>query len=252
MYLIVANWKMNKTVKETEEYLAEFKPLVKDIDNIEIVITPPCVSLYTASESLKDSNIKLGSQNMFYKDSGAFTGEVSPMMLKELNVEYVLLGHSERRHIFGERDDLINKKIVSAIENGIKPILCVGETLEEKEQGKTFSVIERQIKNGLAGVEREANYIDIAYEPVWAIGTGVSATPEDANKSHKFIKEILDDISSGNSQETRVLYGGSVKDSNAESLIKEEFIDGLLVGTASLNPQSFYEIIQKVMWIIKV
>jgi len=247
MYLIVANWKMNKTVKETKEYLADFKPLVKDINNVEILIAPPFTSLYTASESLKDSNIKLGSQNMFYKESGAFTGEISPLMLKELNVKYVILGHSERRNILGERDDLINRKIVSAIENGIRPILCVGETLEEKEQGKTFSVIERQIRKGLAGVEREANYIDIAYEPVWAIGTGVSATPEDANKAHKFIKEFLDDISSGNSQKTRVLYGGSVKGNNAGNLIKKEFIDGFLVGTASLNPQGFYEIIRRVI-----
>ncbi len=247
MYLIMANWKMNKTIRETEEYLTEFKPMIKDIEDIEISIAPPFTSLYTASKSLEDSSIKLCSQNMFYKSSGAFTGEISPLMLKELNVEYVLLGHSERRHIFGERDDLINKKIVSAIENGIKPILCVGETLEEKEQGKTFSVIERQIRNGLAGVEREANYIDIAYEPVWAIGTGVSATPEDANNVHKFIKEILDEISSGNSKKTRVLYGGSVKGNNAGNLIKEEFIDGFLVGSASLSPKSFYEIIEKMI-----
>ena len=247
MYLVVANWKMNKTVEETRNYIKEFKPLVKDINNVEIAIAPPFTSLYIASEEIKESNIKLCGQNMYYKEKGAFTGEISPIMLKELNVEYVILGHSERRHIFGERDSLINKKIISAIENEIRPILCVGETLEEKEQGKTFSVIERQIRNCLAGIEKEVNLIDIAYEPVWAIGTGVSATPEEANNVHKFIKEILNEISYGNYKKTRVLYGGSVKGENAESLIKEEFIDGFLVGSAGLKPTTFYEIIQKLV-----
>ena len=247
MYLIAGNWKMNKTVKETKEYLEKFKPLVNNIENVEILITPPFTSLYVASELLKDSNIKLGAQNMFYEKRGAFTGEISPIMLKELNVKYVMVGHSERRHIFGEKDELINKKVISAIENELRPILCVGETLEEKEQGKTFAVIERQIRNGLAGIEREANYIDIAYEPVWAIGTGVSATPEEANNVHKFIKELLNEISSNNSDKTRVLYGGSVKGKNAKSLIEKEFIDGFLIGTASLEPESFFEVIQKVI-----
>lgn len=247
MYLVAANWKMNKTIEETKDYINEFKPLVKDINNIEILIAPPFTSLCVASEELKDSNVKLCGQNMHYKEEGAFTGEISPLMLKDLNVEYVILGHSERRHIFGERDDLINKKVISAIEKEIRPILCVGETAEEKEQGKTFSVIERQLRKGLAGVEREVNFIDIAYEPVWAIGTGVSATPENANKVHKFIREILDDISNGNCKKTRILYGGSVKGENAGDLIKEEFIDGFLVGSAGLNPHSFYEVIKNLI-----
>jgi len=246
MALVIANWKMNKTVKETEEYIDTFKDLVKDIDNVEIGIAPPFTSLYKAMEGLKDSNIKLVAQNMFYKDKGAFTGEISPLMLKELNVEYVLLGHSERRHIFGEKDDLINKKVISAIEYGIRPILCVGETLEEKEQGLTFKTIERQIRNGLAGVEKEANYLDIAYEPVWAIGTGQSAKPEEANKVHKFIKELLNDISGGKSENTRVLYGGSVKPNNAKGLIKEEYIDGFLIGSAGLDPHTLYDVISEI------
>ena len=247
MYLIAGNWKMNKTVKETKEYLEKFIPLVAGVNNVEIILVPPFTSLYVASEILKDTNIKLGAQNMFYKKEGSFTGEVSPVMLKELNIEYVIVGHSERRQVFGEKDDLINKKVISAIENGLRPILCVGETLEEKEQGKTFATIERQIRGGLAGVEREVDYLDIAYEPIWAIGTGVSATPEEANKVLKFIKELLEDLSYGNSKNTRVLYGGSVKGKNAKDLIKEEYINGFLVGSASLEPESFSEIIHKVI-----
>ncbi len=246
MYLVAANWKMNKTISETVDYINKFLPKVKDMEGkVEIMIAPPFTALQTLSERLSNSSVKLGSQNMFYKKSGAFTGEISPIMLKELNVEYVILGHSERRHILGEKDDFINKKVISAIENEIRPILCVGETLEEREQGLTFKVVERQIRRGLAGVEKEINNIDIAYEPVWAIGTGVSASPEDANEVHKFIKELLVEISSIGNIKTRILYGGSVKGNNAGSLISQEFIDGFLVGTASLKPETFLEVLEK-------
>ncbi len=252
-YLVAANWKMNKNVGDTLEYLDIFLPSVKDLTKIEIMIAPSFTALSSASIRLDSAkkegeyNVKLGAQNMHYMEKGAFTGEISPLMLTELNVDYAILGHSERRHIFGEKDDLINKKVVSAIEHGIRPILCVGETIEEREQGKTLSVVERQIRNGLAGVEKDMVYIDIAYEPVWAIGTGVNATPQQAQEVHRFIRSLINEISKGNDQKTRILYGGSVNEKNARDLIKEPNIDGFLVGTASLDPEKFYRIITEVM-----
>ena len=252
-YLVAANWKMNKTVGETLEYLEVFLPSVKDLMHIDIMIAPPFTALSSASIKLDaakkegEYNVKLGAQNMYYVDKGAFTGEISPLMLTELNVEYVILGHSERRHIFGEKDNLINKKVIAAVEHGLRPILCVGETIEEREQGKTLSVVERQIRNGLAGVERDMVYIDIAYEPVWAIGTGVNATPEQAEEVHRFIRSLINEISKGNDHKTRILYGGSVNEKNARDLIKEPNINGFLVGTASLDPERFYKIITEVL-----
>ncbi|ACO04617.1 MAG TPA: triose-phosphate isomerase [Persephonella sp.] len=252
-YLVAANWKMNKTVGETLEYLDRFLPSVKDLLSVDIMIAPPFTALSSASIRLDaakkegEYNVKLGAQNMYYVEKGAFTGEISPVMLNELDVEYVILGHSERRHIFGEKDDLINKKVITAVETGIRPILCVGETLEEREQGKTLSVVERQIRNGLAGVEKDMAFIDIAYEPVWAIGTGVNATPEQAQEVHRFIRSLINEISKGNDSNTRILYGGSVNEKNARDLIKEPNVDGFLVGTASLDPERFYKIITEVL-----
>ncbi len=252
-YLIAANWKMHKTVGETLEYLEVFLPSVKDLTNVEIMIAPPFTALSSASiklDSVKkegEYNVKLGAQNMFYAEKGAFTGEISPVMLNELNVDYVILGHSERRHIFGEKDELINKKVVAAVESGLRPILCVGETLEEREQGKTLSVVERQIRKGLAGVEKDMEFIDIAYEPVWAIGTGVNATPEQAQEVHMFIRSLINEISKGRDEKTRILYGGSVNEKNARELIKEPNVDGFLVGSASLDPERFYKIITEVL-----
>jgi triosephosphate isomerase len=252
-YLVAANWKMNKTVGDTLEYLDMFLPSVKDLTKVEIMIAPPFTALSSASIRLDaarkegEYNIKLGAQNMHFEEKGAFTGEISPLMLTELEVDYVIIGHSERRHIFGEKDDLINKKVISAVEHGIRPILCVGETIEEREQGKTLSVVERQIRNGLAGVERDMVYIDIAYEPVWAIGTGVNATPQQAQEVHRFIRSLINEISKGNDNKTRILYGGSVNEKNARDLIKEPNIEGFLVGTASLDPERFYKIITEVL-----
>ncbi|NPA58130.1 MAG: triose-phosphate isomerase [Aquificae bacterium] len=252
-YLVAGNWKMNKTVGETLEYLELFLPAVKDLTKVEIMIAPPFTALSSASIKLDaarregEYNVKLGAQNMYYEEKGAFTGEISPLMLTELEVEYVILGHSERRHIFGERDSLINKKVISAVEHGIRPILCVGETIEEREQGRTLSVVERQIRNGLAGVERDLVYIDIAYEPVWAIGTGVNATPEQAQEVHRFIRSLINEISKGNDHKTRILYGGSVNEKNARELIREPNVDGFLVGTASLDPERFYKVITEVL-----
>ncbi len=242
-YLIAANWKMNKTVGESLEYINIFKNLVQDIDTVDIMIAPSFTALASLSVLLEKTNISLGAQNMFYIERGAYTGEISPLMLTELNVKYVIIGHSERRHIFGEKDEIINKKILSAVEFGLRPILCVGETLEERELGKTMNVVERQIKLGVAGLEKEIGLLDIAYEPVWAIGTGVNATVEQAQEVHLFIRNLINDISKGNDTDTRVLYGGSVNDKNAKDLIKAKNVEGFLVGTASLDPNKFYKII---------
>ncbi len=252
-YLIAANWKMNKTVTDTLEYLELFLPSVKDLFEVEIMIAPPFTALSSASIKLDaakkegEYNVKLGAQNMYYEEKGAYTGEISPLMLNELEVDYVILGHSERRHIFGEKDELINKKMFSAIEHGLRPILCVGETLEERELGKTLNVVEAQIRKGLAGIEKDMPFLDIAYEPVWAIGTGKNATPEQAEEVHKFIRSLINEMSKGNDDKTRILYGGSVNENNASDLIKQPNVNGFLVGSASLDPNRFYKIITKVL-----
>lgn len=242
-YLVAANWKMNKTVAESLSYIETFKELVKDIDIVDVMIAPPFTALSSISLELGNTNIKLGAQNMYYQEKGAFTGEISTIMLTELNVRYVILGHSERRHIFGEKDDLINKKVHAALDYGLRPIVCVGETLEERELGTTLNVVERQIKTAFAGRYAEIGLCDIAYEPVWAIGTGKNATGEQAEEVQKFIRELINDLSKGNDKTTRILYGGSVNENNTKELIKQKHIDGFLVGTASLQPDKFYKII---------
>ncbi len=246
-YLVAANWKMNKTAADSVDYLEKFLPAVEDLTTVDIMIAPPFTALSSASLLLEKSHVSLGAQNMHFAESGAFTGEISPVMLLEFDTEYVILGHSERRHIFGEKDSLINQKMVSAVEHGIRPILCVGETLEERELGKTLNVVEHQIRAGLAGIEEDMVYIDIAYEPVWAIGTGKTATPEQAEEVHRFIRSLINELSKGKDEKTRILYGGSVNENNARNLIKEDHIDGFLVGTASLDPNKFYKIITEVL-----
>ncbi|RUM32484.1 MAG: triose-phosphate isomerase [Aquifex sp.] len=241
--LIAANWKMNKTVKETEEYIKKFLKFVEHPESREILICPPFTSLHVASQLLQGTGVKLGAQNCHYEKKGAYTGEISIPMLQELGCEYVIVGHSERRHIFGETDELIHKKIVACLEMGIRPILCVGEKKEEREAGMTFKVIETQIKLALAGVEEHIDKIDIAYEPVWAIGTGTPATPEDAVEVHTFIRNLLNELNPNNEGKTRILYGGSVKPDNAKEFMKHDAIGGLLVGTASLDPESFAKIV---------
>jgi len=240
--LIPGNWKMHKTPRQTVEYFEEFKPLVEGLTNIELLICPPFIDIPAAVDSVKGSPIKIGGQNCFYEKEGAFTGEISPVMLREAGCEYVILGHSERRHIFGESDEVINKKVVAALEEGLRVILCVGETLQERESGLTFTVIETQLKLGLSGVEDKLDKVDIAYEPVWAIGTGVAAKPEDAEEVHRFIYDKLRELNPQKAEKVRVLYGGSVKPSNAESLLSQPHIRGVLVGGASLKPDSFAQI----------
>ena len=244
--LIAGNWKMHKTVQEAVELVRELKELVSDVKDRDILVCPPFTALYAVSRELEGSNIALGAQNMFYEEKGAFTGEISPLMVKDVGCSYVILGHSERRHIFGETDELINKKVLSAVNHGLIPILCVGETLQEREEDKTKEVIERQVKEGLKGLNETSEFV-IAYEPVWAIGTGKTATPELAEKVHSFIREILAEMFGKEKADSiRILYGGSVKPENAAGLMSQPNIDGSLVGGASLKAESFAKIVKSI------
>lgn len=244
MKLISANWKMNMTPSQTKEYLYNFLPLVEDVKDREILLCVPFTSLCIASEMLKDKHVKFGAQNVHYEPKGAFTGEISVGMLKDLGVSYVIVGHSERRWLFGESDEIINKKLIACLGSGIRPILCVGERQDEREAGLTFKVIETQVKLALSSLEDYTDMIDIAYEPVWAIGSGNPATPEDAQKVHRFIKELLESLNKNYKGTTRILYGGSVNTHNASEFMKMPDIDGLLVGGASLDPEAFSQIVK--------
>ncbi|MHB1393381.1 MAG: triose-phosphate isomerase [Clostridia bacterium] len=243
--LIAGNWKMNKTVSEAVKLVEDLKPLVKGAD-AEVVVCPTFVCLSDAVKAANGSNIGVGSQNMHYKDSGAYTGEISPVFLKDMKVEYVILGHSERRQYFKEDDSEINKKVIAALNYGLKPILCVGETLEQRETGVTFDVITTQVKGCLAGLEsRNLDDLIIAYEPVWAIGTGKTATSQDANEVIGFIrKQLRENLGNEVADKTRILYGGSVKASNTKELMGMPEIDGALVGGASLDAEEFSKIVK--------
>jgi len=241
--LIAGNWKMYKTPKESVEFIKGLKESIKTYSDRDILVCPPFTSLFSVSEILKEASIKLGAQNVFFEDEGAFTGEISPKMLKEIGVEYVICGHSERRNIFGETDEIINKKVKKTVSTGMTAILCVGEKLKEREQGETFNVIKRQVERCLEGI-KETEGIVIAYEPVWAIGTGKNATPEQAEEVHSFIRGIIEKHYGKNSAEDIIiLYGGSVKPENIDSLMAQKDIDGALVGGASLKLDSFLRIV---------
>jgi len=244
--MVAGNWKMNKTLSETATLLTELKPLLTEFDNVDLVVCPPFVDLSLAFEMLKDSKIKVGAQNLHWEGSGAYTGEVSAPMLKEI-CGYVIIGHSERRAMFGESDETVNKKIFAALGSDLQPIVCIGETLEENEAGLTGEVVGRMVREGLKGLSREeAVKIVLAYEPVWAIGTGKTATPEQANSVHKdIIRPILREMFGeeiGNA--IRILYGGSVKPSNAAELFGQSDIDGGLIGGASLKAEDFVGIVK--------
>lgn len=245
--VIAGNWKMNKNLSETIELVSGIKNEISNGEiNADVIICPPYISLESANALVKDTAIALGAQNMHQENSGAFTGEVSADMLKSVGCEYVILGHSERRTIFKETDELINEKLKKAISSGLKPIFCVGETLNERENGTTEKVVETQIREGLSGLS-EANLSDliIAYEPVWAIGTGKTATPEQAQEVHKFIRKLLtDSFSAELAENTIIQYGGSVKPDNAAELFTQPDIDGGLIGGASLKADSFAAIIK--------
>jgi|UniRef100_A0A7C4VW96 triosephosphate isomerase len=234
---------MNKTPSEAQLFANTLVNALAGFNSFDIYIAPVFVALDRVREVVSSSNIKLAAQNMYYEDSGAFTGEVSPKMLKELGVQAVIIGHSERRRIFGETDELINKKIKKALAEGLTPIFCIGETLEERQKGLTFCVLEKQVREGLYGIDaEEVKRVVIAYEPVWAIGTGVVATPEQAQEAHEFVRSLLAKIYSDEvAQSVTILYGGSVTPENFFGLFVKPDIDGALVGGASLK-ESFVEL----------
>ena len=238
---IAGNWKMNTTISETESLLEALKPLLEKVKGVDVAVAPPFPYLAIASRSLEESQIRLGAQNMAWETSGAFTGEVSGKMLKDVGCDYVILGHSERRHLFGETDDMIRRKILKALEFGLLPIVCVGETLDERESEKTSIVIENQINGCLGDLSTEQiKNITIAYEPVWAIGTGKTATPEQAQEVHRYIRDwLIKNFNRVVGEGVRIQYGGSVKPENAQSLLAQADIDGALVGGASLSAESF-------------
>jgi triosephosphate isomerase len=245
--IIGGNWKMNRgTPADTREMLKKLIPSVKKVNTVDIVIAPPFTALVSAVEIIKKSNVKIGAQNMYFEELGAYTGEISPAFLKEIGVEYVILGHSERRDIFKESDELINKKLKKALSMKLNPIVCIGEHLEEREAGKTKEIIHNQINNTFKDLSKEDLIKTvIAYEPIWAIGTGKTATPEQAEEIHLFIREILElKYDSETSNAIRIQYGGSIKPDNAKELFEKENIDGGLVGGASLEVNSLLTIIK--------
>jgi len=247
--VIAGNWKMNNDLAQSEKLINELKNLLQnEKPNCDVIICPPYTSLSEASKLIKGTVIKLGAQNMYFEESGAFTGEVSASMLKSVGCEYVILGHSERRTIFEESDEVINKKIKKALATGLKPIFCVGELLSERETGITNDIIKRQILGGLNGVtEEEMKNTIIAYEPVWAIGTGKTASPSQAQEVHEFIRDLIQiDYSLETANDVTIQYGGSVKPDNAKELLSQKDIDGALVGGACLKADSFLGIIKSV------
>ena len=243
--VIAGNWKMNKTNTEAVEMLTELKELVKGIDNVGIIIGAPFTALSDAVKAVKGSNIAIAAENVYPKDSGAYTGAVSPVMLKSIGVEYVILGHSERREYFKESDEFINEKVKAVLAAGMLPILCIGEKLEERESGKTAEVTETQIRGGLKDLTaEEAKKVIVAYEPVWAIGTGRTATPEMAQETHRQVRDVLVSMFGNETAEEMIIqYGGSMKPDNAVELLAQKDIDGGLIGGASLKASSFAEIV---------
>lgn len=235
--LMAGNWKMNKTEAEAVDFVKQLKPLVSSVSDKDILVCPPFVTLSKVNDVIKGSNIALGGQNLFWEDSGAFTAEISAPMLKAVGCTYVIIGHSERRQYFNETDETVNKRLKAALKHSLNAIVCVGETLEQREKGDTFKVIEKQVKDGLKELNTtDWSLITVAYEPVWAIGTGKTATPAQAQEVHKFIRGLLPKEVA---EKVRILYGGSVKPANVKELMSQPDIDGGLVGGASLKVDSF-------------
>ena len=244
--LIAGNFKMFKTVAETVSYINELRSLAKDVRNVEVVIAPPFTAIAAAAEAVKGSGIAVSAQDMHWEREGAFTGEVSAGMLREAGARFTIIGHSERRTLFGETDGTVNKKMRAALTAALVPIVCIGETLDQRDRNETMTVLDRQIKDGLDGVTgEELSGMVLAYEPVWAIGTGRNATPAQAGEAHHHIRQRLKQwFGLDASERCRVLYGGSVKPENIATLIAEPDVDGALVGGASLDPKSFFAIVR--------
>jgi triosephosphate isomerase len=245
--IIAANWKMHMTQAEAGAFVATFLLEMAESTDVEVVIIPPFTAIAAVNGALEQTQqIKVGAQNMHWERFGAFTGEISPAMLRDLFVRYVVLGHSERRSLFGETDEIVNRKVRAAHEATLRPIVCIGETLEQRERGDVEKVLEKQLKGSLAGLgSKELLETVVAYEPVWAIGTGKTATAAQAQEAHAFIRKTLGALSDdGTAEKIRIQYGGSVKPDNTRSLMTQRDIDGALVGGASLDPRSFAQIVQ--------
>ncbi|GAA0318019.1 triose-phosphate isomerase [Bacillus carboniphilus] len=245
--IIAGNWKMHKTLPEAKSFLEEVKRLVPSSDVVDSVVCAPALFLERLVELSKDYDVKVGAQNMHFEDQGAFTGEISPVALKDLGVDYVIIGHSERRELFNETDETVNKKVLSAYKHNLVPIICVGETLEQRENGETKDHVASQVKKALTGLSPEqVKTAVVAYEPIWAIGTGKTATSEDANEVCAHIRQtIAAEYSQDVANEVRIQYGGSVKPANIKELLNQSDIDGALVGGASLEPQSFLQLLEE-------
>jgi triosephosphate isomerase len=245
--ILAANWKMNLTHLEAESYMHTFLGEIGEVDDVEIVMIPPFTSIpMLAQISEKAPFIRIGAQNMYWERSGAYTGEISATMLRVLFVKYVVIGHSERRMLFGETDETVNRKVHSALEAGLRPIVCVGESTTERDNDEIETVLRRQLELGLKDLSvKDAAEIVIAYEPIWAIGTGRTATPVQAEEAHRFIRSVLGKMfGTGAAERVRIQYGGSVKPENAQELMRQSDIDGALIGGASLDPHSFAKIIR--------
>ena len=241
--IIAGNWKMHKTIAEALEFVNDVKDRVKS-NEVEAVICAPFTLLKDLKEATKGTNIKIGAQNMHFEEMGAFTGEISPLMLKELDMDYVVIGHSERRQYFNESNETVNKKVLKALEVGIDPILCVGETLEEREAGNTKNICKVQVEKALENISKEdLAKVVIAYEPIWAIGTGKTATSEDANDVIAYIREVIANLYGELASDVRIQYGGSVKPSNITEIMSQSDIDGALVGGASLQANDYIELV---------
>ncbi len=244
--IIAGNWKLYKTISEAVEFVSELREKVKKINDVDIVVCPPFTAVSKVADVLKGSNVKIGAQDAYWEEQGAFTGEISPSMIKEAGCLYVILGHSERRAMFGDTNETVNKKLKAVLNTGLTPIVCVGEKLEEREKGTTKDIVKDQIQGSLQGLKKEEMMkVVIAYEPVWAIGTGKTATPEQAQEVHSYIRELLSDLFGGEVAESvRIQYGGSIKPDNIKKLMSQKDIDGGLVGGASLKVDSFEKLIK--------
>jgi triosephosphate isomerase len=244
--IIAGNWKMHKTLSEAVSFVEEVKGLIPSAEKVDSVICAPALFLERLVQAVQGTDLKIGAQNMHFAESGAYTGEISPVALKDIGVTYVIIGHSERREMFAETDETVNKKVMAAFTHGLTPIVCCGETLEQRESGQTNEIVGAQVEKALEGLtEEQAKQVVIAYEPIWAIGTGKSSTAEDANAvcghirsviAKKFSQEVADAV--------RIQYGGSVKPNNIKEFLAQEHIDGALVGGASLEPQSFLQLVE--------
>jgi len=246
--IVAGNWKMNTSVSEAEELASAIRRELADCEEVDVVLCPPFTSLKVVSEVIADTQIKLGAQNIHWESDGAYTGEISAAMLRDVYCHYVILGHSERRAHFHETDKIVNRKVKAAIARNLVPIVCVGELLKERNEGQAKDVVRKQVENSLADLDVDLKKLIVAYEPVWAIGTGQTATPEQAQEMHAYIREVLTDMADQDTaQSVRIQYGGSIKPANATELFCQPDIDGGLVGGASLEARSFVEIVRAAM-----